>query len=73
VYYGCANDKFGGCGSILSLHQTDSEKMFRYMEVRLYCLVHIFLFSNLITPLKHYHDVICYIFIFDYFKGSHHS
>ncbi|XP_037497944.1 tRNA-specific adenosine deaminase TAD2 isoform X2 [Jatropha curcas] len=20
VYYGCANDKFGGCGSILSLH-----------------------------------------------------
>ncbi|CAN0913602.1 tRNA-specific adenosine deaminase TAD2 [Linum grandiflorum] len=22
VYYGCANDKFGGCGSILSLHST---------------------------------------------------
>ncbi|XP_020577986.1 tRNA-specific adenosine deaminase 2-like [Phalaenopsis equestris] len=21
VYYGCANDKFGGCGSILSLHE----------------------------------------------------
>lgn len=20
MYYGCANDKFGGCGSILSLH-----------------------------------------------------
>ncbi|KAL2938704.1 tRNA-specific adenosine deaminase TAD2 [Bienertia sinuspersici] len=25
VYYGCANDKFGGCGSILSLHNTSSE------------------------------------------------
>ncbi|KAL5720706.1 tRNA(adenine34) deaminase [Ranunculus cassubicifolius] len=24
VYYGCANDKFGGCGSILSLHSTNS-------------------------------------------------
>ncbi|KAK9061358.1 hypothetical protein SSX86_018539 [Deinandra increscens subsp. villosa] len=23
VYYGCANDKFGGCGSILSLHKSD--------------------------------------------------
>jgi tRNA-specific adenosine deaminase 2 len=21
VYYGCRNDKFGGCGSILCLHQ----------------------------------------------------
>jgi len=26
VYYGCANDKFGGCGSILSLHSTSSEQ-----------------------------------------------
>ncbi|XP_071691697.1 tRNA-specific adenosine deaminase TAD2 isoform X2 [Rutidosis leptorrhynchoides] len=25
VYYGCANDKFGGCGSILSLHTNASE------------------------------------------------
>ncbi|XP_048131659.1 tRNA-specific adenosine deaminase TAD2-like isoform X1 [Rhodamnia argentea] len=25
VYYGCANDKFGGCGSILSLHSSSSE------------------------------------------------
>uniref|UniRef100_A0A803LRG3 CMP/dCMP-type deaminase domain-containing protein n=1 Tax=Chenopodium quinoa TaxID=63459 RepID=A0A803LRG3_CHEQI len=25
VYYGCANDKFGGCGSIFSLHSTNSE------------------------------------------------
>jgi tRNA-specific adenosine deaminase 2 len=24
VYYGCANDKFGGCGSILSLHARSS-------------------------------------------------
>ncbi|KAK4271003.1 hypothetical protein QN277_019762 [Acacia crassicarpa] len=24
VYYGCANDKFGGCGSILSLHLGNS-------------------------------------------------
>ncbi|KAL3513065.1 hypothetical protein ACH5RR_025782 [Cinchona calisaya] len=26
VYYGCANDKFGGCGSILSLHSSSSEQ-----------------------------------------------
>ncbi|XP_056163577.1 tRNA-specific adenosine deaminase TAD2-like isoform X2 [Syzygium oleosum] len=25
VYYGCANDKFGGCGSIMSLHSSSSE------------------------------------------------
>ncbi|KAL6194524.1 hypothetical protein ACLB2K_035606 [Fragaria x ananassa] len=25
VFYGCANDKFGGCGSILSLHSSSSE------------------------------------------------
>ncbi|CAN0852248.1 tRNA-specific adenosine deaminase TAD2 [Linum grandiflorum] len=25
VYYGCANDKFGGCGSILSLHSTNPQ------------------------------------------------
>ncbi|TYJ40136.1 hypothetical protein E1A91_A04G118700v1 [Gossypium mustelinum] len=25
VYYGCANEKFGGCGSILSLHSSYSE------------------------------------------------
>ncbi|GAB4825260.1 tRNA(adenine34) deaminase [Ancistrocladus abbreviatus] len=25
VYYGCANDKFGGCGSVLSLHSSGSE------------------------------------------------
>ncbi|GJX95949.1 APOBEC/CMP deaminase [Tanacetum coccineum] len=24
VYYGCANDKFGGCGSILSLHTSST-------------------------------------------------
>ncbi|XAR67018.1 tRNA(adenine(34)) deaminase [Bertholletia excelsa] len=27
VYYGCANDKFGGCGSILSLHSRSSEAL----------------------------------------------
>ncbi|XP_057806443.1 tRNA-specific adenosine deaminase TAD2 isoform X3 [Salvia miltiorrhiza] len=27
VYYGCANDKFGGCGSILSLHTCSSGKL----------------------------------------------
>ncbi|KAF5760336.1 putative tRNA(adenine(34)) deaminase [Helianthus annuus] len=26
VYYGCANDKFGGCGSILSLHTMSCEE-----------------------------------------------
>ncbi|KAK9046573.1 hypothetical protein V6N11_052458 [Hibiscus sabdariffa] len=25
VYYGCANEKFGGCGSILALHSSSSE------------------------------------------------
>ncbi|XP_052202032.1 tRNA-specific adenosine deaminase TAD2 [Diospyros lotus] len=25
IYYGCANEKFGGCGSILSLHTSISE------------------------------------------------
>ncbi|CAK7345726.1 unnamed protein product [Dovyalis caffra] len=27
VYYGCANDKFGGCGSILSLHSSSSQPL----------------------------------------------
>ncbi|KAF9591903.1 hypothetical protein IFM89_009511 [Coptis chinensis] len=27
VYYGCANDRFGGCGSILSLHSSSSDKL----------------------------------------------
>ncbi|KAK9735402.1 hypothetical protein RND81_04G203800 [Saponaria officinalis] len=27
VYYGCANDKFGGCGSVLSLHTTGSGQL----------------------------------------------
>ncbi|KAI3926187.1 hypothetical protein MKW98_028323 [Papaver atlanticum] len=27
VYYGCANDKFGGCGSILSLHSRNTEHL----------------------------------------------
>lgn len=26
VYYGCGNDKFGGCGSILSLHAGDQSR-----------------------------------------------
>ncbi|KAL4298721.1 hypothetical protein AHAS_Ahas17G0029200 [Arachis hypogaea] len=25
VFYGCSNDKFGGCGSILSLHQSSTD------------------------------------------------
>lgn len=25
AYYGCANDKFGGCGSVLSLHSSSSD------------------------------------------------
>ncbi|OVA12202.1 CMP/dCMP deaminase [Macleaya cordata] len=27
VYYGCANDKFGGCGSILALHSRSTEEL----------------------------------------------
>ncbi|XP_058189269.1 tRNA-specific adenosine deaminase TAD2 [Rhododendron vialii] len=34
VYYGCANDKFGGCGSILSLHSSSSEPLISGGEVR---------------------------------------
>ncbi|KZV16579.1 deaminase-related family protein [Dorcoceras hygrometricum] len=30
VFYGCANDKFGGCGSILSLHNCSSGKRTRF-------------------------------------------
>ena len=26
VYYGCGNDKFGGCGSILSIHKLFPDK-----------------------------------------------
>ncbi|ERM99019.1 tRNA-specific adenosine deaminase 2 isoform X2 [Amborella trichopoda] len=29
VYYGCANDKFGGCGSVLSLHQSEIKDVYR--------------------------------------------
>ncbi|KAJ4748554.1 tRNA-specific adenosine deaminase [Rhynchospora pubera] len=28
VYFGCANDKFGGCGSILSLHKGETDNKF---------------------------------------------
>ncbi|XP_058078999.1 tRNA-specific adenosine deaminase TAD2 isoform X3 [Magnolia sinica] len=28
VYYGCANEKFGGCGSVLSLHGCSPEQFF---------------------------------------------
>ncbi|XP_015582177.1 tRNA-specific adenosine deaminase TAD2 isoform X5 [Ricinus communis] len=27
VYYGCANDKFGGCGSILPLHSSSTQSL----------------------------------------------
>ncbi|CAN1227392.1 tRNA-specific adenosine deaminase TAD2 [Linum perenne] len=33
VYYGCANDKFGGCGSILSLHSSNLQPQSRFVEV----------------------------------------
>lgn len=33
VYYGCANDKFGGCGSILSLHSSSSEPLIRFISM----------------------------------------
>ncbi|KAJ6913031.1 tRNA-specific adenosine deaminase 2-like isoform X2 [Populus alba x Populus x berolinensis] len=33
VYYGCANDKFGGCGSILSLHCSSSKLPDRYISM----------------------------------------
>ncbi|KAL6644985.1 hypothetical protein ACP70R_016593 [Stipagrostis hirtigluma subsp. patula] len=32
VYYGCANDKFGGCGSIMSLHKGSSSDAFSGSE-----------------------------------------
>ncbi|KAI4342706.1 hypothetical protein MLD38_027298 [Melastoma candidum] len=33
VYFGCANDKFGGCGSILSLHSSGIESSVRSVSV----------------------------------------
>lgn len=33
VYYGCANDKFGGCGSILSLHLGSGEAPTRLISL----------------------------------------
>lgn len=33
VYYGCANDKFGGCGSILSLHLGSRESPTRFISL----------------------------------------
>ncbi|KAJ3682985.1 hypothetical protein LUZ60_013212 [Juncus effusus] len=33
VFFGCANDKFGGCGSILSLHKNNSENSSSSSEV----------------------------------------
>lgn len=33
VYFGCANDKFGGCGSILSVHQEGCGKCDGISEV----------------------------------------
>lgn len=32
VYYGCANDKFGGCGSILSLHLSCTQPNTRFIS-----------------------------------------
>ncbi|KAJ0091267.1 hypothetical protein Patl1_14155 [Pistacia atlantica] len=32
VYYGCANEKFGGCGSILSLHLSCSQPNIRFIS-----------------------------------------
>ena len=32
VFYGCANDKFGGCGSILSLNLGRSEPCKRFIS-----------------------------------------
>ncbi|DBA91452.1 TPA: tRNA(adenine34) deaminase [Trebouxia sp. C0004] len=33
VYYGCQNDRFGGCGSILSLHEKGCGTCGRYLQV----------------------------------------
>ncbi len=32
VYYGCQNDRFGGCGSILSLHEKGCGTCGRYLQ-----------------------------------------
>ncbi|GAV84257.1 dCMP_cyt_deam_1 domain-containing protein [Cephalotus follicularis] len=34
VYYGCSNDKFGGCGSILSLHSSSTMPHFSGVQQR---------------------------------------
>ncbi|CAA2954841.1 tRNA-specific adenosine deaminase 2 [Olea europaea subsp. europaea] len=45
VYDDCANDKFGGCGSILSLHTNSSEKLNRFDS-------YLFLFIEKCLPVK---------------------
>ncbi len=37
VYYGCQNDRFGGCGSILSLHERGCGTCGRYITNHTYC------------------------------------
>ena len=44
VYYGCQNDRFGGCGSILSLHEKGCGTCGRYLQANT-------LFSPSIHPL----------------------
>lgn len=39
VYYGCANDKFGGCGSILSLHTSTTRFLFQLSVKNHVCMV----------------------------------
>lgn len=45
VYFGCGNDKFGGCGSVLSLHSSSSHSVER--------LIFLILSHHILDPISH--------------------
>lgn len=51
AYYGCANDKFGGCGSVLSLHTSNSNLPTRFDNI-LNIILHNSAFQEKVTNGK---------------------
>lgn len=52
VYYGCQNDRFGGCGSIMSVHEHGCGCCSRYDIVGCHCTVSQF-------PEVRWHGSVC--------------
>lgn len=61
VYYGCANDKFGGCGSILSLHLGSCEAHTRFISLST-VIRFLVLGDKLFGLLRHIAAVSCSFF-----------